>query len=75
MCLMLISINSRTLGAYSEEQAEHFHQDILDFEHHYQGSYNKNMGSLPSCSSPIFGGPIHESNLQYKHKSQKSTHF
>ena len=25
----------------SEEQGEHFHQDILDFEHRYQGQYKK----------------------------------
>ena len=23
------------MGTYSEEQGEHFHQDILDFEHRY----------------------------------------
>ena len=31
------------MGAYSEEQGECFHQDILDFEHRYQGQYNENM--------------------------------
>ena len=27
------------MGAYSEEQGERFHQDILDFERPYQGQY------------------------------------
>ena len=31
------------IGAYSAEQGECFHHNILDFEHHYQGEYNKNM--------------------------------
>ena len=31
------------MGAYSEEQGERFHQDILDFERRYQGQYNENM--------------------------------
>ena len=33
----------QNMGAYSEEQGECFHQDILDFEHRYQGQYNENM--------------------------------
>lgn len=35
------------LGAYSEEQGDRFHQDIMNFEQRYQGQYNENM---------IFGG-------------------
>ena len=31
------------MGAYSKEQGEHFHQDILYFEYRYQGQYNKNV--------------------------------
>jgi len=31
------------MGAYSEEQDERFHQDILDFERRYQGQCNENM--------------------------------
>ena len=31
------------MGAYSEEQGKRFDQDILNFEHSYQGQYNKNM--------------------------------
>ncbi|XP_066573990.1 fish-egg lectin-like [Amia ocellicauda] len=31
------------VGAYSEEQGERFHQDILDFERRYQGQYNEYM--------------------------------
>lgn len=28
------------IGAYSEEQMERFHQDILNYEHRFQGVYN-----------------------------------
>ena len=31
------------LGAYSEEQGESFHQDVMDFGRRYQGQYNENM--------------------------------
>ena len=31
------------MGAFSEEQGERFHQDILDFERRYQGQYNENV--------------------------------
>ncbi|XP_061424379.1 uncharacterized protein LOC133352633 isoform X2 [Lethenteron reissneri] len=31
------------MGAYSEEQGEHFYEDILDFERCYQGQYYENM--------------------------------
>ena len=31
------------LRAYSEEQGELFHQDVMDFERRYQGQYNENM--------------------------------
>jgi hypothetical protein len=31
------------LGAVSEEQGEHFHQDINDMERRYQGRWNVNM--------------------------------
>ena len=57
------------MGAYSEEQGEHFHQDILDFEHRYQGQYNENM------MGDYIWGLIRESNLKYTHKSRKTTHF
>ena len=40
------------MGAYSEEQDERFHQDILDFERCYQGQYNVNiMGTTFGGSS------------------------
>ena len=29
--------------AYSEEQGERFHQDVLDSERRYQGQYNERM--------------------------------
>jgi hypothetical protein len=54
------------MGAYSEEQGERFHQDILDFERHYQGQYNENM-----MGDYIL---IRESDLQYSRKS-RTTHF
>ena len=57
------------MGAYSEEQGKHFHQDILDFEHRYQGQYNENM------MGDYIWGLIRESNLKYTHKSRKTTHF
>ena len=57
------------MGAYSEEQGERFHQDILDFERRYQGSYNENM------MGDYIWGQIRESNLQYKRKSRRTTHF
>jgi hypothetical protein len=31
------------LGAVSEEQGEHFHQDIKEMERRYQGRWNVNM--------------------------------
>jgi hypothetical protein len=57
------------LGAYSEEQGERFHQDILDFERRYQGQYNENM------MGDYIWGLIRESDLQYNRKSRKTTHF
>ena len=47
------------MRAYSEEQGERFHQDILDFERCYQGQYNENMmgdyiwGLLPESNSAV----------------------
>ena len=57
------------MGAHSEEQGERFHQDILDFEHRYQGQYNKNM------MGDYIWGLIRESDLQYTRKSRKTIHF
>ena len=57
------------MGAYSEEQGERFHQDIMDFERHYQGVYNENM------MGDYIWGLIRESDLQYCRKSRKTTHF
>lgn len=57
------------IRSYSEEQGERFHQDMMDFEHRYQGSYNENM--MGDC---IYG-LIREINLQYKRQSRKHTHF
>ena len=57
------------LGAYSEEHGERFHQDIKDFESRYQGQYNKNM------MGDYIWGLIRESDLEYRRKSRKTTHF
>ncbi|MGH0179042.1 UNVERIFIED_CONTAM: hypothetical protein FKN15_002173 [Acipenser sinensis] len=57
------------MRAYSEEQGERFHQDILDFERRYQGQYNENM------MGDYIWGLIRESDLQYNRKSRKTTHF
>jgi hypothetical protein len=57
------------MGAYSEEQGERFHQDILDFECRYQGQYNENM------MGDYIWGLIRESDLQYNRKSRKTTHL
>lgn len=46
-----------------------FHQDIMDFEYRYQGSYNENLMGGYSWSL------IRESNSQYKCKLQKTTSF
>ena len=56
------------MGAYSEEQSKRFHQDILDFEHRYQGQYNENM-----MGDHIWGLFLVR-NLQYTRKSRKTTH-
>ena len=52
------------VGAYSEDQGERFHKDILDFEHRYQGEYNENM------MGDYIWGLIRESDLQYTRKSR-----
>lgn len=57
------------MGAYSEEQGERFHQDIMDFERRYQGQYNENM------MGDYIWGLIRESNVLYKRKTRKTTHF
>ncbi|KAL6469174.1 hypothetical protein MHYP_G00226980 [Metynnis hypsauchen] len=57
------------MGAYSEEQGERFHQDIMNFERRYQGQYNENM------MGDYIWGLIRESDLQYSRRSRKTTHF
>lgn len=56
------------MRAYSEDQDESFHHHILDFECRCQGSYDENM------MGDFNWGMIHESNLMYYRKSQKTTH-
>ena len=57
------------MGAYSEEQGERFHQDMLNFERRYQGQYNENM------MGDYIWGLIRESDLLYNRKCRKTTHF
>ena len=57
------------LGAYSKEYCERFHQDIKDFESRYQGQYNENM------IGDYIWELIRESDLEYRRKSRKTTHF
>ena len=57
------------MGAYSEEQGKHFHQDISNLEHRYQEQYNKNM------IGDYIWRLLQENDLQYTCKSRKSTHF
>ncbi|XP_037400093.1 uncharacterized protein LOC119264997 isoform X2 [Pygocentrus nattereri] len=57
------------MGAYSEEQRERFHRDIMNFECRYQRQYNENM------MGDYIWGLIRESDLQYSRKSRKTTHF
>jgi hypothetical protein len=57
------------MGAYSEEQGERFHQDMLNFERRYQGQYNENM------MGDYIWGLMRESDLLYNRKCRKTTHF
>jgi len=57
------------MGAYSEEQGERFHQDIMDIEYRYQGSYNESM------MGDYIWGLLWESNLLHTRKSRKTVHF
>ena len=57
------------LGAYSEERGERFHHDIKYFESRYEGQYYENM------MGDYIWGLIRESDLEYRRKSRKTTHF
>ena len=57
------------MGTYSEEQGERFHQDIIDFERRYQGSYNENM------MGDHIWGLIRESDFQCKRQSRKHSYL
>ncbi|KAL0818421.1 hypothetical protein ABMA28_008887 [Loxostege sticticalis] len=56
------------LGAYSEEQGERFHQDVMDFEQRYQGQYNENM------MGDYIWSLIRESSYLHRRKT-KIVHF
>jgi len=56
------------MGAYSEEQGERFHQDIMNFEQRYQGQYNENM------MGDYIWGLLRESTYEHKRKSN-TVHF
>ena len=57
------------VAAYSEEQGEHFHQDVKEVERCYQGHYDER----------IMGDYIwsleQECDLDYNRKSRKSSGF
>lgn len=55
--------------SYLEEQGECFHQDILDFECHYQGTYDENM------IRDYIWGLIREHHLQYNCNLKKLLNF
>jgi hypothetical protein len=59
----------KNTGAHSEEQGGRFHENILDFERRYQAQHNENM------MGDYIWGLIRESDLQYRRKSRKPTHF
>ncbi|GBP54406.1 hypothetical protein EVAR_29482_1 [Eumeta japonica] len=52
------------LGAYSEEQGERFHQDVMNFEKRYQGQYNENMMNSDSkfVLTRVIGGTVSTEN-------------
>lgn len=56
------------MGAYSEEQGERFHQDVMDFERRYQGQYNESM------MGDYIWGLVRESSYEHNKKS-KRLHF
>lgn len=57
------------IEAYSEEQGEYFHREMLGFKLSNQESFNEHtMGGY-------IWWLIGESSLQSKRKSQKSIHF
>jgi hypothetical protein len=57
------------MGAFSEEQGERFHQDIMTFERRYQGQYNENM------MGDYVWILLRESDFSYKRQSRKRAHF
>ena len=57
----------KTLGTYSEEHGERFHQDIKNFESRYQGQYKENM------IGDYIWGLIRESDLEYRKKIRKTS--
>ncbi|KAL4706484.1 hypothetical protein ACJJTC_015682 [Scirpophaga incertulas] len=56
------------MGAYSEEQGERFHQDIMEFERRYQGQYTESM------MGDYIWGLIRETSTEHERKS-KTVHF
>lgn len=57
------------INLYAEEQGERFHQDLQLFERRYQGQYNEGM------LGDYIWGLIRESDVTYKRKCRKTTHF
>jgi hypothetical protein len=54
------------LGALSEEQGEHFHQDIKEMERRYQGWWNVNM--MGDCR-----WTLHREIPEISHKRKSNT--
>jgi hypothetical protein len=57
------------LGAYSEEQGERFHKDIMDFEKKYQGQYNESM------MRDYIWGLVRDSDCSIYNRKAKRIHF
>ena len=54
------------MGDYSKEHGERFHQDVMEFEKHYQGQYNKHM------MGDYVWGLVWETQTLHQRKSRKS---
>jgi hypothetical protein len=57
------------MGAYSEEQGERFHQDIMAFERRYQGQYNSNM------MGDYIWMLLRDTDTLHTRQSRKQNHF
>ena len=58
-----------SMGDYSEEHGERFHQDDMEFEKRYQGQYNERM------MGDYVWGLVQETQTLHQRKSRKSVCF